>query len=173
MSALRLITESSVTSAVNHVEIQNCFTDDFDVYQIQVSDMSLDGTTHATVGLRLMSTTSVLSDSNYDYAFHFMAPNTTATEERSTNQSAFNNACAYFTDQEPEGNFATFYVYNPVLSTSYTFIQGMSGSAYSGIIRFQKYLGTYTNQNSVDGVRINAGANLIKGNIAIYGLRSS
>ena len=63
MSALRLITESSVTSAVNHVEIQNCFTDDFDVYQIQVSDMSLDGTTHATVGLRLMSNISVLSDS--------------------------------------------------------------------------------------------------------------
>ena len=40
-------------------------------------------------------------------------------------------------------------------------------------VNVQKYLGTYTNQNSVDGVRINAGANLIKGNIAIYGLRSS
>jgi hypothetical protein len=173
MSALRFISETNVTSAVNNVEIQNCFTDDFDVYKIHVSDMSTDGTTHGTVSLRLMSDSSVLSDSNYDWAYIFFAPNTSSTEERNTNQDKFTNSIATFTDQEPEGNFATFYVYNPTLATSYTFIQGMSGSSYAGIVRFQKYLGTYTNQSSVNGIRLNAEQNLIKGNIAIYGLGDS
>ena len=173
MSALRLISETNITSAVGHVEIQNCFTDDFDVYQIQVSDMSTDGTTYGTVGLRLMQNEMVLTDSNYDWAYIFFAPNTSSTEERNTNEDAFDHAIAYFTDQEPEGNFATFYVYNPTLTTGYTFIQGMSGSSYGGIVRFQKYLGTYTNQGSVNGIRLNAAQNLIKGNIQIYGLRSS
>lgn len=173
MSALRLITETNITSAVNNVEIQNCFTDDFDVYQIQVSDMSTDGTTHGAVGLRLMENELVLNDSNYDWAYIFFAPNTSSTEERNTNQTKFTNSIAAFTDQEPEGNFATFYVYNPTLTTSYTFIQGMSGSSYAGIVRFQKYLGTYTNQGSVNGIKINADENLIKGNIQIYGLRRS
>jgi len=172
MSNLRLINETNITSTVSSVDITDIFNSDYDIYKVQANGISTSGTTHGTLSLRLINTSgSVVSDSTYDYAFLFMAPNTSFTDEKATGQTKFNYSLAYFTDQAPETNFATFYFFNPFSSSSYTFMLGMSGSSYAGIRRFQKYIGVYKNTSSIGGIQIIADETVSSGTIQTYGLR--
>jgi hypothetical protein len=172
MSNLRLINETNITSTVSSVDITDIFNSDYDIYKIQANGISTSGTTHGTLSLRLINTSgSVVSGSVYDYAFLFMAPNTSFTEEKSTSQTKFTYSLAYFTDQAPETNYATFYFFNPFSSTEYTFMQGESGSSYAGIQRYQKYVGIYRNATSIGGIRIVADETVSSGTIQTYGLR--
>jgi len=173
MSALRLLKEHNITSAVTQINIEDVFTTEYTTYKVTANGISTDGTTHGTIGGRLLQGSKALSDSNYDYAFAFLAPNTTFTDEKAENASSFANMFAYFTDQAPETNYADFYIHNPAKSDGYTFVHGNSGGAYSGIQRYQKYAGAYTVTTAVDGIQINTGENVSSGKIMVYGYREN
>lgn len=171
MSNLRLIKQSSLTTAVSSFNVTDVFNDDFDIYKVQINGVSTDGTTYGDTSLRLINSSgSLLSDSNYCYGYNFMAPNTSYTSEYSTSSTSFYRALAYFTDQAPETQFATFYFYNPARSSCYTYIGGQSGAAYGGIFRFNKYFGIYKSNASATGIQISASQSISSGDIKIYGL---
>lgn len=173
MSALRLLKEHNITSSVSQVNIENVFTTEYTTYKVTANGISTVGTTTGTIGGRLLQGSSALTDSNYDYAFAFLAPNTTFTDEKAENASSFANMFAYFTDQAPDTNFSSFYIHNPAKSTCYTFIHGNSGSAYNGIQRYQKYMSAYTVTKAVDGIQLNMGQAVDSGQIMVYGYREN
>tara|TARA_R110002012_G_scaffold64262_3_gene168895 strand:- start:460 stop:984 length:525 start_codon:yes stop_codon:yes gene_type:complete len=172
MSNLRLINETNITATVSTVDITDVFNNDFDIYNVQANGISTSGTTHGALHLELINASgTVLQDSNYDYAYRFFATNTSTTDQKQVNQGKFTEAIAFFTDQAPETNFANFYFYNPFNSSTYTYIKGTSGSQYSGIQRYSKYIGGYTNASSISGIRIKADETVNSGTIQTYGLR--
>ena len=54
MSALRLLHEENITSAVSQVNIENVFTTEYTTYKVTANGLSTDGTTHGTIGGRLL-----------------------------------------------------------------------------------------------------------------------
>ena len=173
MSALRLLHEENITSAVSQVNIQEVFTTEYTTYKVTANGLSTDGTTHGTIGGRLLQGSIAATDSVHDFAFAFLAPNTSFTDEKSENAQSFSNMFAYFTDQAPETQFASFYIHNPAKASCYTFIHGNSGSAYSGIQRYQKYMAAYTVTKAFDGIQLNMGASVSSGQIMVYGYREN
>ena len=173
MSALRLLHEENITSSVTQVNIENVFTTEYTTYKVTANGLSTDGTTHGTIGGRLLQGSVAATDSVHDFAFAFLAPNTSFTDERTENGSSFSNMFAYFTDQAPETQFASFYIHNPAKASCYTFIHGNSGSAYSGIQRYQKYMAAYTVTKAFDGIQLNMGASVSSGQIMVYGYREN
>ena len=75
MSALRLLHEENITSAVSQVNIKEIFTTEYTTYKVTANGLSTDGTSHGTIGGRFLRGDETLTDSNYDYAFAFLAPN--------------------------------------------------------------------------------------------------
>ena len=173
MSALRLLHEHNITTAVSQVNIEEVFTTEYTTYKVTANGLSTDGTTHGTIGGRLLQGSIAATASVHDYAFAFLAPNTSYTDEKAENASSFANMFAFFTDQAPETNFASFYIHNPAKSTCYTFIHGNSGSAYSGIQRYQKYVAAYTDTVAFDGIQLNMGEPVSSGQIMVYGYREN
>ncbi len=172
MSNLRLINETNITATVSTVSITDVFNNDFDIYNVQANQISTSGTTHGALHLQLINASgTVVQDSNFEYAYKFLAPNTSFADIKQTGQGRFTEAIAFFTDQAPETNFANFYFYNPFNSSAYTYIKGTSGSQYAGIQRYSKYIGAYKNASSISGIRIKADETVNSGTIQTYGLR--
>ena len=70
MSNIRLINETEITSSQSSTTVNNIFSSDYDIYKIVVNDFSQAGATETAISMRYVnSASSILTDSNYDYAF--------------------------------------------------------------------------------------------------------
>ena len=67
MSNLRLINETTVTSA-NNISVTDVFSADFDIYNVTVSNLSSDSVSHSNAYVRLVNSSgSLVTASNYDF----------------------------------------------------------------------------------------------------------
>ena len=67
MSNLRLINETTVTSASN-ISVTDVFSADFDIYNVTVSNLSSDNVSHSNAYVRLVNSSgSLVTASNYDF----------------------------------------------------------------------------------------------------------
>ena len=94
MSALRLLHEENITSAVSQVNIENVFTTEYTTYKVTANGLSTDGTSHGTIGGRLLEGSVAETTNVHDYAFAFLAPNTSYTDEKAENAQSFPNMFA-------------------------------------------------------------------------------
>ena len=150
MSALRLINETEVSSGTTSVNITDVFSADFDIYKITASVVG-NSTTAFNVNARLINSSgSVISASNYDYAFLSMRNNTTFGESKNTNQSYINGLFGV-ADQYPEGSESSTWVFNPFSSSSYSYVINQSENAYSGLAYSFKYISVLKQITSCTG----------------------
>ena len=115
--------KSASGSSVNTLDIDDCFSDKYDVYKLVIAKLAL-----ATAGyqrLRVIDSGGVDSTANYDGAFLEMISGSAFVEGRSTGSTEI----SYFgyggsASSNLGGN--VLYVYNPYDSSSYTFFQWQS-----------------------------------------------
>jgi len=151
MSNLRLINETTPTS-VSSFQINDVFTDDFDIYKITISDVD-SSTSDTWAMMRFVNASgSLVTASNYDYANLQFRSYTTFSENRATNQTEL--PYVFFDSLSDTSAGAVIYVFNPTSSSSYTFMiaqsNGFNDDA-SGGIDGVKYIGVLKQTASMKG----------------------
>jgi hypothetical protein len=173
MSNLRLIDETTISSAVSAVNITDVFSDDYDIYKITASGMSTAGSTTYCHLKLINSAGGVLTDSNYDWAFLALKDNTGGGESISQNNGYWSE---FFGDADggAEGSMAANYIFNPFSSTAYTFGLMQTYHSQGGTKRMYKGITVYAQFTSCTGFQINATSlsqDLTGGVVRTYGLR--
>ena len=127
MSNLRLINETTASS-VSQFQIDNVFTDDFDIYKIVIS-MGDSATSDAWAMFRFVNASgSLVTASNYDRAILHQNSYSSFTESKSTNQTEIQYI--FFDSNTGIGNGAVIYVFNPTSTSSYTFFMCQANGFY-------------------------------------------
>ena len=175
MSNLRLINETTPTS-VSSFQINDVFTDDFDIYKITISGVD-SSTTDTWAMMRFVNASGSLdSFSNYDYANLQYRSYAGFSENRGTNLTELQYVFFDSTDNTSAG--AVIYVFNPTSTSSYTFMiaqsngfndavgGGSDGLKYIGVLKqtasikgfgFRRLSGTYDNLKiRTYGLRVNS-----------------
>jgi hypothetical protein len=168
---LEFIKSENVIDGVTSQNITDIFSDKYDVYAITFSTGS-NSTTALDVRARFIdSGGSVISTSNYDYAFLTMRTDTGFSEGRATNQTYFNNILGT-TDLSPEGATGIVYVFNP-FNSSYTFVTQQSMNIYSSLEVGRKHIGVLTETTSCTGINAFVSASAFGSNTKfnIYGVK--
>ena len=172
MSALRLINETTISSTVTEVDVDNIFSADFDIYKIVI-----DGVQESATGqeqwLRLRfldSSGTVDTSSNYDYAHLRMISNSGYGTENNTNQNNILYAGLGYTDDD--GTNAVAYIFNPYSSSSYTFMMAQGIFWNSGRMQSVKGIAVHTSAETIRGIKLyQSSGNMGSGIIRVYGLR--
>ena len=142
MSALRLINETTPTS-VSSFQINDVFTDDFDIYKIVIS-MGDSATSDAWSMFRFVNASgSLVTASNYDISQLALYSNVAFTNYQAENQTELQYI--FFDSDTGIGNGAVIYVFNPTNTSSYTTFlcqgngfydsNGMLSTKYTGILK--------------------------------------
>jgi len=173
MSNLRLINETTISSAVSTVNITDVFSADFDIYKITASKMTTAGSSTYCHLKLLNSTGSVESEPGYDWAFLSLKDNTGGGESIGQNQTYWSE---FFGDADgtAEGSAAVNYIFNPYSLTAYTFGLQQSYHSQGGTKRMYKGMTVFTSFKRISGFQIDATAlsqDLTAGVIRTYGLR--
>lgn len=175
MSNLRLINETTITSGVSQVNIEDVFSADFDIYKIIANDISTVGTDQTDPNLRFINSSgSLILASNYDYAHQIMRTDSGFTEQRPTNQDKFYRFFGESTDQSPESASQISYIFNPFSSSTYTFAMYSSMVAAAGLKLGMKGVGVLKQKASMTGFQVfdNVGSRpFAGGTVRTYGLR--
>lgn len=123
--SLELIKSASGTS-VSSLSITDCFSADYDVYQITVRQDTAAGNSVKTQ--LIDSGGSPITTSNYSYAQYQMRSNTAFFDlDRSTSTDSMRLFL-----QGTNDSGTTMYIFNPFSSSSYTFGQAQQSVYYGG-----------------------------------------
>lgn len=166
-SSFRLVNETTVSSTVSSVNIENVFSSDFDIYAITYGNATSD-VNSVDIQLRYINSSgSIVSTSNYDQAWLRMRQSG-FDENRITGQSYI-----FFGQLAGSlGGTSLAYVFSPFKSTCYTWHQfegsGFSGSedrAFKGVAVLKEY-------TSLTGFQLFTGSNNItSATIRTFGFR--
>ena len=173
MSNLRLINETTVSASTSSVSVTDVFSADYDIYKITTNNFSTVGTTQTALDLRFINASgSVITASEYDYAYLNMKADTSFAQVRDTNDTFIDNFFGVC-DQSPEGASSVTYVFYPFSSSSFSFVTNQSSRAEAGNFRSQKYIAVLTQTASMTGFQLFEAFTrpFDEGVIRTYGLR--
>jgi len=166
-SSYRLVNETTVSSTVSSVNIENVFSADYDNYAITYGNATSD-VNSIDINLRYINASgSVISNSDYDQAWLRMRQSG-FNENRITGQ----NHIFFGQLAGALGGGAVAYVFTPFLSTCYTWHQ-FEGSAFSGTEdRSFKGVAVLKDYDTLTGFQLYTGSdNLTTATIRTFGLR--
>lgn len=173
--SLEFINQTAVTSGVTTVDVDNVFSDSYDVYYCQIVGLyhNVD-VSNGVEGIRLIdSGGSVITASEYDNATLVLKADTTFQEVRNTSNSFMN--MYLITDQLSDGaSSSSFYIYNPNDSSSYTFMQYQSTGGNSSSKWGGKGIAVHKSAETIRGLQLyesNAARTFGGGQINIYGVK--
>ena len=170
MSNLRLINETTVSSSVTSVSITDVFTNDFDIYKIVTSDTVTDFNTSDLDMRFINSSGSVVSSSDYQYAWLRVRADSSFNENNSTGDSDIQ--VGFGQVNAALSNGVVGYVFNPFSASSYTFYLMQSGNMSGTNFRAIKQIAFLEQLSSITGVQLVVnGGNLTNAKIRTYGLR--
>ena len=171
MSSLRLINETEITSTVTQVDVDNIFSEDFDIYKIVLDGVQESSSgNHQWVRMRFINASgSVITANEYHYAQHRMTT-TGLAEEKAENQDNILYTGLGYTDDY--GTNAVAYIFNPYSTDLYTFTLGQCSFATGGNNQIAKGLGSHKSAERIRGIRFyQSSGSMGSGFIRIYGLR--
>ena len=170
MSNLRLINQTTVTSAVSTVSVTDVFSADFDIYKITVRKFELGGSPLSGHNLQFVNSSgSIVTTSNYDSATLGMKSASTYSQDRTLNGTTGRLGMSIGTT--PNEAVSTIFVFSPFSSSSYTFYINESMS-YGNQWVAGKSIGALKQTSSITGIAFttNSTKTLNNGTINIYGL---
>ena len=121
MSNLRLINETTASS-VSTISVTDVFSADYDIYKIVINntDLTTSGS-NAQIKMRFINASgSIVTDTDYDFAYHNLKTSGSFTDGKNTNQSAIEGNIWLGEDTADSGG-SVIYIFNPFSSTGYTF----------------------------------------------------
>lgn len=178
MSALRLVKQEIVSSSVSSFIIQDCFTEDFDIYKISVTDLMT--STYCRLNLRFVNSAgSVISTGSYAFSVAQEDTGSTSDIRGNSDTNGFLNFFGYgLTSSGANSQGSDAWIFNPYQSDTYTF--GVSEASSNGTnLVFGKSIGGFKVQTRVTGIQVNqtviSGSNptIDNGTVSVYGLRIS
>jgi len=174
MSNLRLINETTVTSA-NNISVTDVFSADFDIYNVTVSNLSSDSTSHSNAYVRLVNSSgSLVTASNYDFARMDLGAEVSSFGELRGTNNTYMRYLANATDLEPEATGLVYWFFNPFSSSAYTFVLQQGSTRIANVFRVGKGIGVLKQTASMSGFNIGletTSINMNSGTIRTYGLR--
>ena len=172
MSNLRLINETITGTGVEQINITDVFSTDYDIYQIEVTDFGRSTANDSWFYLRYINSAgSLVTASNYDYAFLQLRSDASFAEVKSTSGTNLSQALGQV-DDNLISNGAVLYIFNPFNSSSYTFMLNQTAGSSGSSKRFNKGIGVLHQTNSITGINISvSSSNITEGKIRIFGLR--
>ena len=174
---LEFINQTTVSSGVTTIDVDNVFSDSYDVYYCQIVGLYHNvNVSNGVEGIRLIdSGGSVISASEYDYANYIGAAATGwGDTTRATNANYLN--MNIFTDQLSDSGGANlgFYVFNPYDSSSYTFTKSQMAGKNSSDFYAGKYIGVHKVAETIRGFQLyesNGARTFGGGQINVYGVK--
>jgi hypothetical protein len=152
---LELINSFEVTSSTSSFDVDNVFTDKYDVYYLSLTNFQTVGTTQTRIRIRFIdSTGTVETGSTYDYAYLQMDSIRAFAEPKNTNTTFLDYNLV---DQAPTGAGLISYIYNPYSASSYTFSSWQNVSVWqAGALetRGTKGIGVEKTAQSIRGFQI-------------------
>jgi len=173
MSNLRLINETTTDTGVEQINITDVFSADFDIYQIAVTDFERSSSNDVWFYLRYINSAgSVVTASNYDYAFLQMRSDSSFSEFRGTNQSY----SIYTISASSSGGAMSMFIFNPYSSSSYTFMLNQHSllDTTPNANMNGKQINVLKQTSSITGFQLYssvAGRGVDNAKIKVYGLR--
>lgn len=166
---LELITSQTGTTVAN-LDLTNVFTDKYDVYCI--TSYTFEPTTTQNLGYRLLdSTSTVISASEYDWAFLDVKSNTSFVEYRSTT-ATYMGSLSYSDANGTQGSGFVLYIYNPYDSSSYTFGQWQDSSFNTGSgSTGRKGISVHHSAEQITGIRFYVGSGTMDFDVSVYGVK--
>ncbi len=176
MSNLRFIKQEISTSAVSSMSITDCFSSDFDVYQVVVSetDYGVSNTDIAALRINFINASGdVVTASNYDSANMMMKADATKDEDKFTN-GAYSYSSVMIGNYESAGGM--HWIMSPHNGDSFTYILGEGGGGYNSAgddVRSSKLCGGLKQVASMTGIQFYSAnaSNTFQATITVYGLR--
>ena len=169
--SLEFIKSETITTSVSSLDVTDVFSADYDVYKIVTNEISTTGTATTGAKIRLINSGgSVVTASNYDYAYLSMTSGSAFAEVRSTNNT-FVEEFFGLGYQSPQTAGSVTYCFNPFSSSSYTFFVNQSTS---GSLRGTKNISVLKQSASMTGFQLldSTGARPFgSGKISIYGVK--
>ena len=173
-TSIQFITSLDINTSQSTTDLDNIFSNAYDVYKIVLRNFKTVGTTDMNLNARLIDNNgSVITQSEYDYAVEQIKSNTGFSENK--NQNYYTIDRILFTDKIPESQGTVMYVYNPYNSSAYTFITWQDthhrgGSASGGF----KGIAVHKNTEAIRGIRfydVYTNRPYNSGKILVYGVR--
>tara|TARA_R110001592_G_scaffold214601_1_gene467566 strand:- start:182 stop:703 length:522 start_codon:yes stop_codon:yes gene_type:complete len=160
-------------SGVSSLSVTDCFTSDYNIYQIH-TDYSSTTSTPFFLNMRLIdSGGNIITDSEYDKAELYLKSDASFNEGRQTNSSNFAEPFGEG-DLNGENANAVITVFNAEDSSSFTFIQGQAAFNVGGVFKGKKYIGVHKVAETITGFHMyKAGTSGTSANITvnIYGVK--
>ena len=173
MSMSRFISETTIKSGVSVNNVTDCFSSDYDIYQVIVSNVLATG--NDRLDIRFINSSDSVVTGDYDNATLEFKVDGAFGEQRYTALDYMKNISYASAD-----NFGGFsmYVFNPYDSTSYTFT---NSSGYGGFVGDSggteninnKGIGILKEQSVITGISLmhSGTTSGTTGKIKVYGLR--
>jgi len=171
---LEFINSFEVTSSTSSFDVDNIFSDEYDVYCLSLTNFQTVGTTQTRIYLRFIdSTGTVVTGSTYDYAYLQMDSIRAFAEPKNTNTTALDYNLV---DKAPTGAGLISYIYNPYNSSSYTFSNWQNVSVWQAgalELRGTKGIGVEKTAQSIRGFQIYEinTRPFDKGRVSVYGVK--
>lgn len=169
--SLELINQTVTGSDVASVNVDNVFSDKYDVYFFTINNILSADTNEDTLGIRLINSSGSVSSSNYLRALLVMRAFDTFQEANSV--KTFMNLIN-FGNNSQSPSALNGYFFNPFNSSSYTFNTFQSATFRSSGFDGRKGINAHTVAQSERGYQIlnSAGNNMESGlTITTYGIK--
>tara|TARA_B100000029_G_C17523442_1_gene940784 strand:+ start:569 stop:1090 length:522 start_codon:yes stop_codon:yes gene_type:complete len=169
---LQFIKSQKVTGEVSSINVDNVFSDAYNVYFVTVSRFSTVGTTQTRLNMRYIdSSGSVESSTTYDCALLRMPDSGGFTEVNKEDEATYHQYCQI--DQSPESAALSIFIYNPYDSNTYTFQTWDMTSANVGKAEIEKGCAVEKTTQSYRGFQILeiSSRPFNSGKISVYGVK--
>ncbi len=169
---LQFITSFPITASQETTDMDNIFSDEYDVYQFVFEGFATEGTSDESINLRIIDDTGTLDANNvYDYGVLEIRADTSFSENKNAGFGRIDRLMKI--NDIPDGMSCVLYVYNPKSSSSFTYFAWRSAGNFSGQSRGFKGIAVHKIAESIRGLRIfgaNGGRPYNKGKISVYGV---
>jgi len=168
--SLEFIKSASGTS-VSSLSVTDCFSADYDVYQIVIGVSELT-TGNGWVNLRFLDSSGTeINQTEYDYASLVTRAYSTFLEEKATSVTYIDKILHISTDLT--GSNTWINIFNPYDSSSYTFTQSQSnGNATTPYFIGNKAIGVHKVAEQLSGIILYPPAgNFASIDVSVYGVK--
>jgi len=165
--------KSTTGSSVTSLDVTDCFSADYDVYQINL--VQFDRSTAGSASLRLLdSSGTVITANEFDFAYMNMRSYSTYAESRTVNTSVLSAIAYSQTTALDTTTGAVWNIFNPYDSSSYTFSKGQSSVMVDGFgVTSYKAIGVHKSAEQITGFQIYTNAVSFNATVKVYGLASN
>jgi|TARA_R110002124_G_scaffold208871_1_gene375222 hypothetical protein len=158
--------KSASGSTVSSLSATDCFSADYDIYQVTVT--TLQTSTSANIDVRFIDTGGVVSTSTYDEAILILPSNTGFSTIKNTGQTSIGGIS--FGNGASTGASINMMVFNPNDSSLFTYLIDES-NAWTGVLQGYKGIGVEKTAQTITGINFFPSAGTVTMEIKVYGLK--